>query len=242
MPINELKKLKLEELSLVDRPANPMAMAPIFKRDTSNGEDMTDDVIKMSDEMDKKIKDYMDKKGVDRKTAEEAMMKSLDEVQRLTKALIDEGYRIEADSVEKKAPVEQIEFEGEMVNKADIPAPVLKRLEAMEKAEKEAEVAKKAEETLPNFDQEVAKKLVALDLDEDTLKALKAADAVFEKSMEEVGKSEDKGDLSDTESKLDKMVDEYAAAHKLNKWDAYAEVAKTKEGKALINKSYKKED
>ena len=187
MPINELKKLKLEELSLVDRPANPMAMAPIFKRDTSNGEDMTDDVIKMSDEMDKKIKDYMDKKGVDRKTAEEAMMKSLDEVQRLTKALIDEGYRIEADSVEKKAPVEQIEFEGEMVNKADIPAPVLKRLEAMEKAE-------------------------------------------------------NKGDLSDTESKLDKMVDEYAAAHKLNKWDAYAEVAKTKEGKALINKSYKKED
>ena len=59
---NLLKQLELEELSLVDRPANAQAMVSLFKRDTS-GEDMSEEtnVEKMSDDMKAKLKPYMDK-------------------------------------------------------------------------------------------------------------------------------------------------------------------------------------
>ena len=62
---NLLKKLQLTELSLVDRPANAQAMVSLFKRDTSEEE-----LNKMTDEMEAKVKAYMDDKGA---TREEAM-------------------------------------------------------------------------------------------------------------------------------------------------------------------------
>ena len=66
---NLLKKLQLTELSLVDRPANAQAMVSLFKRDTSEEE-----LIKMTDEMEAKVKAYMDDKGCGRGEA----MKALD--------------------------------------------------------------------------------------------------------------------------------------------------------------------
>jgi hypothetical protein len=48
---NLLKQLELEELSLVDRPANAKAMVSLFKRDNSEEEQMTDNVEKMSDDL-----------------------------------------------------------------------------------------------------------------------------------------------------------------------------------------------
>ena len=157
--------------------------------------------------------------------------------------VIKEGYKITAEGVEKKAPEEMIEVEGEMVAKSAIPAPVLKALEAAEVAKKDAVLVEKAKANLPNFDEAVAKSFMGMDLSEAQLAALKAADALFGKMTEEVGKTDADGDMSDPQAQLDAMVAKVATEKNINQYAAYAEVAKTKEGKALINKAvYKKED
>lgn len=265
---NLLKNLQLEELSLVDRPANAQAMVSLFKRDNS------EEVEKMSDEMEAKVKAYMKEKACGRDEAMKALgykdtMKA-DEVEvdvealkadverlradneRLQKALIEDGYVITAEAVEKKAPVEMIEVEGEMVAKADIPAPVLKALEAAEVAKKEHEIekadialTKKAEEVLPHFDVAVAKSLLkSFSEEEAIMEALKAADAAFAAAMEEFGKSDADGEFATSADKLDALVKRYMDENQLKKSEyakAYAAVAKTDEGKSLINKSYKGE-
>jgi hypothetical protein len=260
--------LQLEELSLVDRPANAQAMVSLFKRDNS------EEVEKMSDEMEAKVKAYMKEKACGRDEAMKALgykdtMKA-DEVEvdvealkadverlradneRLQKALIEDGYVITAEAVEKKAPVDMIEVEGEMVAKADIPAPVLKALEAAEVAKKEHEIekadialTKKAEEVLPHFDVAVAKSLLkSFSEEEAIMEALKAADAAFAAAMEEFGKSDVDGEFATSADKLDALVKRYMDENQLKKSEyakAYAAVAKTDEGKSLINKSYKGE-
>ena len=263
---NLLKQLELEELSLVDRPANAQAMVSLFKRDTS-GEEMTEatDVDKMDEDMKAKLKPYLDK-GMSEEEAMKAynmdMKKSDDESaqeveklrsenERLRKALIENGFVIKTEAIEKKAEVDMIEVEGEMVVKSDIPAPVLKALEAA-KAEAEAHaiekadiaLTKRAEETLPHFDVKVAKELLKFDLDEEILAALRAADKLFETTMEEFGKSDVDGEFASANDKIEALVKSYMAEHNLKKGQyavAYAAVAKTDEGKALIAKSYKGE-
>ena len=147
---NLLKQLELEELSLVDRPANAQAMVSLFKRDTS-GDDMSEEtnVDKMSDDMKAKLKPYMDKgmseeeamkaydmdmkksdavpAGDEEETQEEvAVDKAEDEVEevavvdevatlkaeneRLRKSLIENGFIIRAEAIEKKAEVEMLEI------------------------------------------------------------------------------------------------------------------------------------
>jgi hypothetical protein len=268
--------LHLEELSLVDRPANAQAMVSLFKRDTSEEE-----ITKMTDEMEAKVKAYMEDKacgkeeamkalGYDMEKQEEAeaaeMEKSAEEAtaeeidldalkadiealksdnERLRKGLIDNGYVIKADAIEKKAEVEMMEVSGEMVAKSDIPAPVLKALEeaAVEKAD--VELTKRAGEALPHFDITVAKSLVAKFSDEEIImEALKAADAAFEAAMQEFGKSDVDGEFATAADKLDALVKSYMDDNQLKKSDyakAYAAVAKTDEGKTLVNKSYKGE-
>ena len=247
-----LENLMLDEVSLVDKGASIGAHITLFKRDNTKGEvpTMTDTVTKMSEEMDKKVKDYMKAKGCDRTTAEAAMMKSFDEYEtlkaeneRLRKSFLDEGYSIEADKVTKAAPVEYVEYEGEKINKADIPAPILKALEAAEVEKADAALTKKAEATLPHFDTDVAKKLLSavekMDDVDVLVAALQAADKAFEDKMQELGKSATDGEFTTPKEKLDHMVKAYADEHKVDIYKAYAEVAKTAEGKALINKSYK---
>lgn len=250
----ELLELQLEELSLVDRPANAEAMVTLFKRDIQ-----PEETNKMDEN---KIKAYMEKEQCSREEAMKALgyeMEKADETseeveamksdveklkaenERLRKSLIENGFVISAESIEKKAPAEFIEVEGEQINKADIPAPILKKLEEAEAAQEAAAIAKKAEETLPNFKPEVAQALIKFDLEEQILEALMAADKLFEAQMEEVGKADVDGDMDDPQAKLDKMVDAYAVEHETTKAQAYAKVAKTAEGKALINKTYKKD-
>ena len=270
---NLLQKLQLTELSLVDRPANAQAMVSLFKRDTSEEE-----ITKMTDEMEAKVKAYMDKEGVGREEAMKAMdMYKADELElykfdddpevnpledevaalkadneMLRKGLIDNGYVISAEAIEKKAEVEMMDIEGEMVVKSDIPAPVLKALEvaAAEKAQHslekaDIELTKRAGESLPHFDVDVAKSLVGKFYeDEKIMEALKAADAAFEASMQEFGKSDVDGDFTSPTDKLDALVKSYMDDNQLKKSEfakAYAAVAKTDEGKSLINKSYKGE-
>ena len=259
---NLLKQLELEELSLVDRPANAQAMVSLYKRDNSNGEPMEHEVTeKMSDDLKAKLKPYMDKgmseeeamkmynmdmKKADDATAEELEIETLKaENERLRKSLLDNGYVIKADTIEKKAEPEYVEYDGEQINKADIPAPILKALEEAEVAKADAELTKRAEEALPNFNLDVAKSLVkSFAEDETIMEALKGADAVFAESMEEFGKSDADGNFATAQDKLDALVKSYMDENKIKKSQyavAYAAVAKTDEGKALINKSYKGE-
>ena len=273
---NLLKNLHLEELSLVDRPANAQAMVSLFKRDTSEEE-----ITKMTDEMEAKVKAYMEEKACGKeeamkalgydmekeeeaeaaemeKSAEEATAEEIDldalkadvetlkaENERLRKGLIENGYVIKTDAIEKKAEAEMMEVSGEMVAKSDIPAPVLKALEeaAVEKAD--IELTKRAGEALPHFDISVAKSLVAKFSDEEIImEALKAADAAFDAAMQEFGKSDVDGEFATSADKLDALVKSYMDDNQLKKSDyakAYAAVAKTDEGKTLVNKSYKGE-
>lgn len=295
---NLLKNLQLEELSLVDRPANAQAMVSLFKRDNSEEE-----VSKMTnEEMEAKVKAYMEKEQCGRAEAMKAlgyddMMKSEEveaeaveaaaeeapevekaeeaeaveaevekaeeeaaeeqrefdfekfdrlmvENQLLRKSLIENGYVIYADKVEKKSEVEMMEVEGEMVAKSDIPAPVLKALEAAALEKADVALTKRAEETLPHFDLGVAKELLKFDLGDDVMAALKAADKLFEASMTEFGKSDVDGEFTSANDKMDALTKAYMEEHGMKKSQyaiAYAAVAKTDEGKALISKSYKGE-
>lgn len=277
---NLLKNLHLEELSLVDRPANAQAMVSLFKRDNS-----AEEITKMTDEMEAKVKAYMEEKACGKEEAMKAlgydMEKAAEEVteevvaddvdkaeeataeeidldtlkadvealkadnERLRKGLIDNGYVIKADAIEKKAEVEMLEVEGEMVVKSDIPAPVLKALEAAAIEKADIELTKRAEEALPHFDTAVAKSLVEKFADEEIImEALKAADAAFEAAMQEFGKSDVDGEFATSADKLDALVKSYMDDNQLKKSEyakAYAVVAKTEEGKSLINKSYKGE-
>ena len=275
---NLLKQLELDELSLVDRPANAQAMVSLFKRDNSQEEHM-EKAYKMTEEQEKnldnlppavraKIRENMDK-GMSydeaKKMAEENMKKSeeaeveIDEIdllkaendalkihnEDLRKALIDNGFVIKSDSIEKKVEPEYIEYEGEQINKADVPAVILKALEEAEFAKADAELTKRATDALPHFATDVAKSLVAeFGEVESVMEALKAADATFAENMEEVGKSDADGEFATAADKLESLVKSYMDENKMKKSDyakAYAAVAKTDEGKALINKSYKGE-
>jgi len=272
---NLLKQLELEELSLVDRPANAQAMVSLFKRDNSDEEEMTETLEKMGYDEDK-LKAYMKEKGCGRAEAMEALkmdepedMKKSEEIdpvvaeideadiaqaeidtlkaenERLRKSLIEAGYVIKAESIEKKAEPEYLEYNGEQVNKADIPAVILKALEEAEVAKADAELTKSATESLPHFDVDVAKALVAKHADDEAvMNVLKAADSVFAGKMEEVGKSDADGEFASAADALDAMVKSYMDENQMKKSEyakAYAAVAKTDDGKALINKSYKGE-
>ncbi len=278
---NLLKNLHLEELSLVDRPANAQAMVSLFKRDNSYVEEIT----KMTDEMEAKVKAYMEEKACGKEEAmkalgydmekaaeevteevaaeevdkaEEATAEEIDletlkadvetlkaENEFLRKGLIENGFVIKAEAIEKKAEVEMMDIEGEMVAKSDIPAPVLKALEAAAVEKADIELTKRAGEALPHFDVTVAKALVEKFAEEDAImEALKAADAAFEAAMQEFGKSDVDGEFASSADKLDALVKSYMDDNQLKKSDyakAYAAVAKTEEGKSLINKSYKGE-
>ena len=267
---NLLMGLELDELSLVDRPANAQAMVSLFKRDNSNGDTMENEVEtteKMSDDMLAKLKPYMEK-GMSEEDAEKAYnfdMKKADDVEtveeinplaeeverlkseneQLRKGLIEEGYIISADAIEKKAPEEFVEYDGESINKADIPAPILKALEAAELAKADVELTEKANAVLPNFDVATAKELVkSFETNEEVMGVLKAADKAFGTSMEEVGKADVDGEFTSATDKLDALVKSYMDDNEMKKSDyakAYTAVARTETGKALITKSYKGE-
>jgi len=106
------------------------------------------------------------------------------------------------------------------------------------------ELTKRAGEALPHFDIKVAKALLKSDLGEEVMAALKAADKLFEGTMVEFGKSDADGEFASANDKINALVKSYMEEHEMKKSQyaiAYAAVAKTDEGKALIAKSYKGE-
>jgi hypothetical protein len=229
----KLTDLELEEVSLVDAGDDPMAKVSIFKR-KPEGEEMTEETQEIE--------------TVD-KSAE--MQEQIDllkaENERLRKALIENEFVIREDSIEKKAPEEIIEFEGEMIAKSAIPTPILKKLEEMEKAAEVTRLEKRGKEELPNLkgtDLEkgmLLKAVDGLDNKDALLQTLKAADALFAKMTEEVGKEGNQGDMLSAQEKLDQMVKTFQKEKNCSYAKAYQEAAKTKEGKALIQATYKGE-
>ena len=277
---NILLDLELDELSLVDRPANQAATICLIKRDESmedmeKGYDSYLDERKAyymdkgmgEDEAMKKAKDELDKMSAKEKEelmarlgkADEADVTEADqgdlflaevdalkaEVSRLSKALEENGFVVTEEAVAKAEEPEYVEFDGEKVVKSDIPAPVLKALEEAEIAKRHIELKKQAEEILPNFDNEIAASLLAhVAKDDAIVEALKAADAAMGASMSEIGEASVEADMASSSDKLDALVKSYMDENNLAKKDhakAYAAVAKTDEGKALINKLYKGE-
>ena len=235
-------KLKLSELSLVDNPANPLAMAPIYKRNSQKGEKDMPEMVEIEKSVLKATKEKID--NIEAIESENQMLKS---------ALIENGFVIKADSVEKKAEPEYITVDGEQINKADIPAPVLKKMEAdaaeieaAEVAKRELEVEKKATESFPHVKKEHAVKLFKnFEDDKELMEFLASVDALFESHMEETGKASTSEDLMDSDEKLESLIKAHMEENKMKKSEyalAYAAVSKTAEGKALIQESYKEGD
>ena len=274
---NILLDLELDELSLVDRPANQAATICLIKRDEimedmEKGYDSYLDERKMyymdkgmgEDEAMKKAKEELDKMSAKEKEELMARLGKADEaeveqealflaevdalkaeVSRLSKALEENGYVVSDEEVTKAEEPEYLEVEGEKVAKSDIPAPVLKALEEAAIEKRMVELRKQAEEILPNFDNEIAASILAhVAKDDAIVEALKSADAALGASMSEIGEASVEAEMLSSSDKLDALVKSYMDENNLAKKDhakAYAAVAKTDEGKALISKLYKGE-
>lgn len=226
----ELFELELDELSLVDRPCNQEAKVSLFKRENPQEDNM------------EQLQEQINALKADLAKRDETITAQTAEVERLTKALKDAEFDVTPDAITKRATVEEIEIEGVKVNKADIPAPVLKALEtaAIEKAD--VALTKRAETELPNFKVDVAKSLLkAVGEDAEALKALKSADKLFAKMQEEVGETKTDADMADAEAKLEKMAKNYAATNNVSYFKAYDLVTKSAEGLELVKQIYKKD-
>ena len=261
---NILLDLELDELSLVDRPANQAATICLIKRDnTMNLEERKAyymDKGMSEDEALKKAKEDM-KKSDDTVAEEPEVSKADDasdadmllaevdaakaEIKRLAKALEDNGFVVTEETVTKAEEPEYYEFNGEQIVKSDIPAPILKALEEVELEKRQVALRKQAEEILPNFDTEVAASILGYVAKDDAIvEALKAADAAMGASMQEIGEASVEADMATPQEKMDSLVKSYMDENSLPKSGyakAYAAVAKTDEGKALISKLYKGE-
>lgn len=248
--MNELLDLELDEVSLVDSPANKSATVALFKRETPMEDEIQteDELLKayddkkmsedeMEDEMEDDEEEMMGNKKPARKSykAENELLKS--EIASL-QAKIEE---LSKGAVEKAD--EMIEVDGEMIAKSSIPAPILKKLEEVEKAQKAEELRKRADEVLPNFkgtaDQR-GKLLKSIGDDQELIEMLRAADKLFETMMSEVGKSDATGDFGSAEAKIEAMAKAYSAEKGVTFQQGYAAVIKTAEGKALLKETYKK--
>ena len=186
-------------------------------------------------------KETMEQLKADVEQAQADVTKYRKEAEELKASILKEGYRITAEGLEKKAAAEMVEVNGKKFEKDSIPAEVLEALETANKEKADAALAQQAKEVLPNFDEKVAKSLLSLDLDEDTLKALKAADAAIEASMEEKGESDVDGSMSDPSSKLNALAKDLQLKENITFTEAYARVSQTQEGQQLLKAIYKKD-
>lgn len=152
---------------------------------------------------------------------------------------------LETAAIEKAKPAEEmIEVEGEMIAKSAVPAPILKKLEDVQKALEVEALRKRANEVLPNFKgtaDERGKLLKSIGEDQDLLALLLAADAAFAGIFQEVGKTDAENDLKTPTEKLNDMVKAYQEDKKEKDFHkAYAAVIKTAPGRALVLETYKK--
>jgi hypothetical protein len=267
----ELVNLELEEVSLVDMGDDPLAKVALYKR-SPEGEHMDNETNEEIQKVDETEKGYMkdDMKPADKmddmEDDEEEMMEDEMEGKKPTrkswkaealafedvnKMLLEEieTYKakvaeLEVAVVTKAAPTEEMmEVEGEMIAKSAIPAPILKKLEEMQKAVEVEALRKRAEEVLPNFKgtaDERGKLLKSVGTDEGLLALLKAADAAFAGVYQEVGKTDAENDLKTAAEKLKDLTKAYQTEKGEKSFEkAYAAIVKTAQGRALVLETYK---
>lgn len=262
----ELVNLELEEVSLVDMGDDPLAKVALYKRspegtsmENENTEDLElekgykeekkieievdgeDDEDMMEDEMEGEKKPARKSWKAEAQLLEEANKVLLEEIETYKAKVAD----LEAAVVEKAKPTEEmIEVEGEMIAKSAVPAPILKKLEEMQKAAEVEALRKRADEVLPNFKgtaDERGKLLKSIGNDDALLAILRAADAAFAGIYQEVGKTDAENDLKTPADKLNDMVKAYQEEKKEKDfYKAYAAVIKTAQGKSLLLETYKK--
>jgi len=242
-----LKNLEIMELSLVDEPANPDASITIFKsKDGESGDKPKGDKPKgegpETDEDEDKAKD--DPKETEEYKALVAVSEGqASEILRLTKALDEAGFDVEAETIEKRKPVEYITVEGEEINKALVPAVILKQLESQAAEIAEQTITKRISELMPNTADTNARVLLK-SLDGITgeeekaefISFIEAMDKLFSDATVEIGKS--RTEEVSVESEIETMVEAYKAKHGGTDISAYAAIAATQEGATLISKSY----
>ena len=190
-------------------------------------------------------------KGYDEKPMRKSWKSEAQAFEEVNKLLLEEieTYKakvseLEVAAIAKAAPTEEaIEVEGQMIAKSAIPAPILKKLEEMQKAVETEALRKRAEEVLPNFKgtaDERGKLLKSVGEDEGLLTLLKAADAAFAGVYQEVGKTDAANDLKTATEKLNDMVKGYQEDKQEKDFHkAYAAVIKTAQGRALVLETYK---
>lgn len=255
----ELTNLDLMEVSLVDAGDDPLAKVALFKRkqeeNMENQEEMTEDLekkveIEVEDEEEMEMTED-DMEG-DKKPARKSWKAEALANEEVNKMLLEEietlkgkVAELETAAVEKAKPAEEmIEVEGEMIAKSAVPAPILKKLEDVQKALEVEALRKRANEVLPNFKgtaDERGKLLKSIGEDQDLLTLLLAADAAFAGIFQEVGKTDAENDLKTPTEKLNDMVKAYQEDKKEKDFHkAYAAVIKTAPGRALVLETYKK--
>lgn len=234
-----LKNIQLDEISLVDVPANSDARITLFKRgDSMDG---------MTDEQKAKMKEYMDKgyseerakamcmgekttKGGQDMDPQELAVKleALEgqvedltkraegaeaEVAALKKAADEAGFDVEEGKLTKRADPEYVEIDGERVEKSAVPAPILKRIEAQE-----AELTKMRQEreevTLAKRGAEELPNLAGTDLAKGKLLAAVGEDADVLKALK-AADAAIKKQMEEIGS--NPMGDEASATFRLNK-------------------------
>jgi hypothetical protein len=250
----DLEDIELMELSLVDVPANQHASVVLYKRSGYNplvkseipgitekgdGSVTVEELSKKLENLQSQVTD-LTKKAEDAEAAKTAAEAA---VEALTKSAEDAGLDVTDGKIVKRADPEYVEIDGERVEKALVPAPLLKALEKqaaeiakMQAKAEEVELAKRGEAELPNLAGTALAKgrlLAAVAADAELVKALKAADAVMAQNYVEKGH----GDLHDEASpayKLDQLAKAHAAAQNVSFEMAFADVTKSGVGAELL--------
>jgi hypothetical protein len=242
---NDMEDEQVEKLDTVDETSDAGATEKGYKEDKK----MMDGNGASSEEMMDDEEDMME--GEKKPTRKSWKTEAL-ELEEVNKMLLEEieTYKakvadLEAAVVEKAKPAEEmIEVEGEMIAKSAVPAPILKKLEEMQKAAEVEALRKRADEVLPNFKgtaDERGKLLKSIGNDETLLAILRAADAAFAGIYQEVGKTDAENDLKTPTEKLNDMVKAYQEEKKEKDFHkAYAAVIKTAQGRSLVLETYKK--
>lgn len=265
MKQNRLVNVKLNEVSLVDAPANPNAKVLFYKaadgvQDPSDTGEAQMDIEELQAKLAEQeaqmaeMTAKMEAQSSDLEAATKAADQHKADLEGLMAALEEFGLELQKSEqglkIEKKAEIEMIEVEGEMVAKSAIPAPVLKHLEAkqaeieeLRKQKELDELYKRAEESFPNLaggpeaKAALLKAIEGIDGSDErdaVTKALKAADASVAKMFKEEGHSSSESGSSTPASKLEALVKKYKEEHGVSDSIAFSEVTKTKEGKELL--------
>lgn len=255
MKTYKLTDLVLDEVSGVDTPANQHAGVVLAKRFAYNdgvkpkfegvakegdGSVTVEELTKKLEALQAQVTDLTKKADVETTAREAAEAANA----ALTKSAEEAGLAVEDGKIVKRAEPEYIEIDGEKVEKALVPALVLKALEkaardneTLNKRNEEVELAKRGETELPNLVGTALAKgrlLKSLEGEAELLAALKAADEVMKANYEEKGDGKKDDKMSEPDAKLDRMAKEYAASKSVPYETAYNEVTKSGEGYDLL--------